>query len=133
MAQIKSASLIATEEEVKHFFTLYINRYAKKDIDGFHSLFSSKAVQNEKHGFNEIRKIYSGFFDQSQELRYHMEDARIEIYQNAVHVKARYIVNQRLKKGKEEKVWKGDVRWILVRENGALRIRYLDYKQQKSP
>jgi hypothetical protein len=132
-AQRKSASLIATEEEVRQFFNLYIDRYAEKDIDGFHSLFSSQAVQNEKHGFNEIRKIYLGFFDQSRELRYRMEDARFEIYQNAVHVKARYIVNQQLKKKKEKRVWTGDIRWILVREKGALKIRYLDYKQQKSP
>jgi len=130
MAQHKSASLLATEEEVKQFFTLYIDRYMKKDIDGFHSLFSSKALQNGKDELNQIKKIYSNFFNQSQEVRYHMEGTRIEIYQNAVHVKARYIVNQRLKKGKENKVWRGDISWILVRENGALRIRYLDYKQQ---
>jgi curved DNA-binding protein CbpA len=129
IAQGKPASLIATEEEVRQFFALYLDRYTKKDIDGFHSLFSSKAIQNRKDGSDEIRKIYSQFFDQSQELRYHMEDTRIEIYQNAVCVKARYIVDQRLKKGGGKKVGRGNIRWILVREKGVLRIRYLDYKQ----
>jgi len=133
IAQSKSPSLIATEEEVRKFFALYIAQYTEKDIDGFHSLFSPRAIQNGKYGSDEIRKIYSAFFDQSRELRYALDDTRIEIYQNAVQVKARYNVKQRLKKGIGKKVWKGDIRWILVRENGVLKIRFLDYKQQNSP
>jgi len=133
IAQSKSPSLIATEEEVRKFFALYIAQYTEKDIDGFHSLFSPRAIQNGKYGSDEIRKIYSAFFDQSRELRYGLDDTRIEIYQNAVHVKARYNVKQRLKEGMGKKVWKGDIRWILIRENGILKIRFLDYKQQNSP
>lgn len=133
IAQSKPPSLIATEEEVRKFFALYIAQYTQKDIDSFHSLFSPGAIQNGKHGSDEIRKIYSAFFDQSQELRYRLDDTRIEIYQNAVHVKAHYKVKQRLKKGMGKKVWKGDIRWILVRENAVLKIRYLDYKQRNSP
>ena len=133
LVQLKPASLIATEEEVRDFFDHYIEQYTEKDIDGFLILFSSKAVQNERDGFDEIKKIYADFFDQSHKLRYHMEDTRISIFQNAVRVKSRYKVDQILKKGRKKKVWKGDIRWILVRENGALKIRYLDYKEQKSP
>lgn len=133
IAQSKPPSLIATEEELRKFLALYIAQYTQKDIDGFQSLFSPRAIQNGKHGSDEIRKIYSAFFDQSQELRYRLDDTRIEIYQNAVHVKAHYEVNQRLKKGMGKKVWRGDIRWILVRENGVLKIRYLDYKQRNSP
>ena len=130
IAQLKPPSLIATEDEVKEFLTCYIDRYAQKDVEGFLSLFFSKAVQNGKYGFNEIKKIYSDFFEQSHTLRYHMEDTRIGIYQNAVHIKARYKVDQILEKERKKKVWKGDIRWILVRENEVLKIRYLDYKQQ---
>jgi hypothetical protein len=133
IAQSKPPSLIATEEEVRKFFALYIAQYTEKDIDGFHSLFSPRAIQNGKYGSDEIRKIYSAFFDQSRELRYGLDDTRIEIYQNAVYVKARYNVKQRLKEGMGKKVWKGDIRWILIRENGILKIRFLDYKQQNSP
>jgi hypothetical protein len=133
IAQFKAPSLIATEEEVRKFFALYIAQYTQKDIDSFHSLFSPKAIQNGEHGSDAIRKIYSVFFAQSQELRYRLDDTRIEIYQNAVHIKARYKVKQRLKKGMGKKIWRGDIRWILVRENGVLKIRYLDYKQRNSP
>jgi len=127
-----------TEEEVRQFLEHYKNRYIQKDRDGFVSLFSSKAVQNGRDGFNEIKRIYSDFFDQSRELRYQLEDTRIKIYrevlisglfyENAVSVEARYKVDQILKKRGKKKVWRGDIRWILIRENGALRILYLDFK-----
>ena len=85
-----------------------------------------------KDGFDGIKKIYSDFFDQSQELWYHMEDMKVDIYQNAVEARGRYEVNRILKKRGKKEVSRGDIRWILVRENGALRIRFLDFRPQKS-
>jgi hypothetical protein len=131
--QPKLPTLIATEEEVRQFFVHYRDRYSERDRDGFLSLFSSKAVQNGKDGFDGIKKIYSGFFDQSKHLRYHMEDTRVEIHENFVEVRGRYEVDQILKKRGKKKIWRGDIRWILVVENGGLKIRYLNYRPQKSP
>jgi len=136
IVQPEPVSLIATEEEVKQFFANYVERYTQKDLEGFLSLFSPKAVQNERDGLDEIKKIYSDFFRKSQELRYHIEDMRIRIYQNTVYVVARYQVDQILKQEEKRGTWRGDIRWILVGENGALKIHYLDYRQyrhQKSP
>ena len=124
---------LAKEEEVKQFLSNYINRYIRKDIDGFLSFFSSKAVQNQKDDFEKIRSIYTKFFDQSEELRYGLEGLKIEIYQNLVEVKARYRVYQRLKKQGVEKLWKGNIRWVLVKEEEALQISLLDYQDEKSP
>ncbi|MFX0201468.1 MAG: hypothetical protein ACFFCW_35575 [Candidatus Hodarchaeota archaeon] len=131
IVRAKPPSLIATEEEVKQFFGDYIERYTQKDIDGFLFLFSSQAVQNQRDGFDKIKKIYSDFFEKSKQLRYRIEDPRIEIYQNTVEVTGRYKLIQKGKEGKKERVWKGKIRWILVRENGALKIRYLDYRHDK--
>ena len=125
--------LLAREEEVKQFFANYIDRYNRKDTGGFLSFFSSKAIQNQKDGLEGIRNIYTKFFNQSQEVRYQIEGMKIEIYQNRVDVKARFRVNQKLKKGAEEKIWKGSVRWVLVEENGNLKITSLDYQNEKSP
>ena len=124
---------LAKEEEVKQFFSNYIHRYDRKDIDGFLSFFSPKAIQNQKDGLEGIRKIYANFFDQSEELRYRLEDTKIEIYQNMVEVKGRFKVDQILKKRREEKIWKGNVRWVLVKEDGVLKIITLDYQNEKSP
>jgi hypothetical protein len=58
---------------------------------------------------------------------------KIEIYQNAAEVKARYSVNQVLKKGEEKRVLKGSGRWVLIKENGLLKILSIDYKHEKTP
>jgi len=120
------------EEEVNRFFSNYIDRYHQKDIDGFLSLFSRKAIQNRKDGFEEIQKIYTAFFDQSRELRYHLEEMRMEIYQESVEVRARYRVDQILKKRGEEKRWQGPLRSVLIKEDGALKIIALDYQHDRS-
>jgi hypothetical protein len=134
-AQIQTSPppLIATEGEVKQFLANYVDRYVQKDLDGFLLLFSSRAVQNRKDGLERIRAIYTDYFNQSQEIRYQMEDTNIEIYQNGVEVKARYEVNQILRKGGEKKVWKGNIRLVLVKEDGALKILSIDFQHQKSP
>jgi len=134
-AQIQTSPppLIATEGEVKQFLANYVDRYVQKDLDGFLLLFSSRAVQNRKDGLERIRAIYTDYFNQSQEIRYQMEDTNIEIYQNGVEVKARYEVNQILRKGGEKKVWKGNIRLVLVKEDGALKILSIDFRHQKSP
>jgi hypothetical protein len=62
-----------------------------------------------------------------------MEDTKIEIYQNGVEVRARYKLDQLLKKGGERKTWIGNIRWGLVKENGILKISSLDYQNEKSP
>ena len=125
--------LIAQEEEVEQFFSKYIDQYRRKDVDGFLSLFSSRAVQNQKDGIEGIRMIYTKFFDESKTLRFQVEEKKTEIYQNRAEVKARFRVDQTLKKGKKEMVWTGDIRWVLGKEGGVLKILSLDYQNEKSP
>jgi curved DNA-binding protein CbpA len=130
LAQYKSPSLLATEDEVRKFFDSYIERYNRADIEGFLSLFSLKAIQNQKEGLEGIRKIYTNFFNQGREVRYRMQEMKIEIYQNAVEVRARYEIEQVLKIGGEKKFWDGQVRWVLGKENGSLKIISLNYQHQ---
>jgi hypothetical protein len=122
--------LIAEEEEVNQFFDQYADFYKKKDIDGLLSLFSSKAVQNHKDGIAEIRRIYTDFFNQSDELRYRMK-GNMEIYQNAVEIKARYEIDQLNKRGKRN-IWTGSIKWVLTREDGALKIISVHYQADQS-
>jgi hypothetical protein len=125
------ASVGITEEEVDQLLGKYIECYSLRDIDRFLSLFSSRAIQNWTFGVDQIREIYSEFFDQSQSLLYHVEDTTIRFYENAVEARAHYRVEQILKDEKKN-IWRGRVRWILVRENGDVRIRSLDYTQEES-
>lgn len=123
--------LLAKEDEVEQFFSYYTGRYRRKDIEGLLTCFSSKAVQNQRDGLEGIRNVYTKFFDESRELRYEVEGIRTEIYQNRIEVKARFKIDQTLKKGNKELVWTGNIRWILGREDGALKIFSLDYQNDK--
>jgi ketosteroid isomerase-like protein len=126
-------SLLAKEEEVKQFFSNYVDRYNQKDVDGFLSCFSSKAIQNRTEGLGAIANLYTKLIDQSDDLRYQIEGMKIEVYQHWVDVKARFRVDQKLKKDGVDKVWKGDIRWVLVKEEGRLKISSLDFQNEKSP
>ena len=128
-----ASRLIATEQEVRQFFDNYIERYTRKDMEGFLWLFSLKAIQNQKDGLQGIKEIYSNFFDQSQTLQCRMEDKKIEIYENGVEVKARYQIEQIVKKSGERKVWRGRIRWVLIKEDGTLKILSIDYRHEKTP
>ena len=132
LAQFKPPSLLAREDEVKKFFNTYIERYNRMDIEGFLSLFSPKAVQNKKDGPEGIRKIYTDFFNQGKEVRNRIQDMKIEIYQNVVEVRTHYEIEQILKMGGKKKVWRGQIQWILGKENGVLKIISLDYQHQKT-
>jgi hypothetical protein len=127
------ASLVATEGEVNEFLEKYRVRYQERDLDGFLWLFSLKAVQNQQGGLAEIRQIYDEFFSRSQSLKNSIEDRKIEIYQNAVEVKARYVIDRVLKEGGGKKVLRGSIRWVLIKEEGMLKILSLDYHHQKTP
>ena len=118
---------------MKQFFSNYVDRYNRKDVGGFLSFFSSKAIQNQTEGLEAIGDLYTQFIDQSEELRYQIEGMKIEIYQHRVDVKARFRLDQKLKKDGEEKVREGNIRWVLVREEGRLKISSLDYQNEQIP
>jgi hypothetical protein len=80
---------------------------------------------------DSIKKIYANFFDQSQELQYQIRNMQVEPNPNGLEVKARYELNQVLKEGREKKVWRGQIRWILIREKEGFKILSLDYQHQK--
>ena len=132
VSQLSPRPLIATEQEVNQFLKNYIERYTNKDIDGFIWLFSLKAIQNQRDRLPGIREIYSNFFDQTQTLHCRIEDRKVEIYENAAEVRARYEIEQIVKKGGGKKVWRGRIKWVLIREDGILKIISLDYQHERA-
>jgi hypothetical protein len=119
--------------KMTNFFFLFSIQENSFSLQGFLSLFSPKAIQNQKDALDGIRRIYENFFDQSQELRYLVEDMKVEIYQNAVEVKARYEVDQILKTDGARRIWKGRIQWMLVKEDGVLKIISLNYRHDSTP
>ena len=123
-------SALASEMEVLKFFEDFVNRYNSKSIEGFISFFSPKAIQNQKDNFEKIRRIYDNFFDQMETVQYQIAINKIEPHQNSVEVRGLYQLEGIVSKGRKKQNWKGQVRWVLVRENGALKILSLDYEPQ---
>ena len=125
--------LTATEQEVKGFFDQYVDRYNRRDVEEFLSLFSLRAKQNQRDGLPEIRIIYTNLFNRSRSLQLSIEDMKIEIYQNAVEIRGRYTVDQVLKEGGAKRFWKGEGRWILIKEEEKLQILSVDYEISVPP
>ncbi len=122
---------IASEREVLQFFESYAKRYNSKWLEGFIAFFSHNAIENQKDNFEKMRKTYDNFFRQMETVQYQIAINKIEPQQNSVEVKAHYLIEGTVSKGGKKQSWKGQVRWILVRENGALRIISIDYQPQK--
>jgi curved DNA-binding protein CbpA len=124
--------VFARPEEVEKFFEDYLRCYTEKDIQSFLCFFSAGAVQNRKENIDEIRKIYTRFFDQSESLLYHLKHPEIEIVPGNAQVKASYEIKQTLKTG-DIRLWKGNIEWALIRENGELKISSIRYEHDRSP
>jgi len=48
-------------------------------------------------------------------------------------VKARYELDQILRIDGEKKIWKGRIQWMLVKEDGVLKIISLNYRHDGTP
>ena len=125
-------SRLASEGEVRQFFEIYVNLYNRKEIATFIYLFSLKAIQNQKDDLEKIRKTYESFFDQMETVQYRVTINEIKPQQNSVEVRGQYALEGVLMDGRKKKNWKGQVRWVLVREGGALKVLSLDYQPQSS-
>lgn len=130
--QAASSGLLTTEKDVNGFLDRYIERYTSKDMDGLLWLFSLNAIQNKKDELPAIRQIYKNFFHQTRTLRCFFKDRKIEIYENAVEVKTRYEIEQILRVNEEKRLLKGQIRWVLIKEDGILKILSIDYKHEKT-
>ena len=123
---------VAGEDEVEKFFEDYLRCYTQRDIDGFLGFFSPRAIQNRKENIDEIRKTYAQFFNQSESLLYHLKNPKIDIFPDNAQVKASYEIRQVLKTG-DTRLWKGNVEWALMREDGKLKIFSIQYQHDRSP
>jgi hypothetical protein len=56
----------------------------------------------------------------------------MEIYENAVEVKAHYEIEQVMKRGGQIKTWKGQARWVLIKEGEAFKILSINYRNEKT-
>jgi hypothetical protein len=109
-----------------------LGRYNRKEINGLIALFSAKAIQNQKDDIGKIRKAYENFFDQMESVQYQIAITGNEPKQDRMEVKAQYALEGIVAKGRKMQTWKGQIRWVLIKEDGALKVLSLDYQPQSS-
>jgi tetratricopeptide (TPR) repeat protein len=125
-------SAIANEREVRQFFESYVKRYNLKDLEGIISSFSAKAIQNQRDDLGRIRKSYETFFEQMETIQYRITINKIEPQQNSIEVRGQYQLEGLVLIRRKKINWNGQIRWVLVRENGYLKILSLDYQPESS-
>jgi predicted lipid-binding transport protein (Tim44 family) len=118
---------IVTVEEVHQFMDEYKERYMEMDIDAFMNLFSKEAVENRMHPYADIREAYGKTFSNSNAIQYNLEIHTVQTYEKSAFVSGRYELIQSLKGRKKHRVFRGNIQWNLVREDGLLKIREINY------
>jgi hypothetical protein len=116
-----------SEEEVNRFFDEYTARYMSMDLDAFMDLFSKEAVENRMLPYGDIREAYQKIFSNSNSIVYRLEIYSIQTYQKSAFVSGRYELIQFLKRSKKKRVFQGNIQWDLIRENGSLKIKEINY------
>jgi hypothetical protein len=119
-----------TTEEARQFIDEYVARFMKLELDPFMELFSKKAAENRMLPYADIRRAYQKTIAGSRSIMYNSKIYTIQTnLQNAL-VRGRYEIVQTFKKGGEATL-KGDIQWDLIREEGVLKIKGVDYGRDR--
>ncbi len=114
-------------EEVQKFIVEYKVRFMKMDLDAFMDLFSKEAVENRMLPYADIREAYRRTIAHSKSIIYNLKIYSIQTYTRSAFVRGRYEIIQTFKSGGRKRAFKGEIQWDLVRENGSLKIREVNY------
>jgi hypothetical protein len=119
-----------TMEEARQFIHEYTARFMKLDLDPFMELFSKNAVENRMLPYADIREAYRKTIEGSRSIVYNLDIDSIQTYTRSVLVMGRYKIIQAFKLGGET-VFSGDIRLDLIREDGSLKIREVNYGRRQ--
>ena len=119
-----------TMEEARQFINEYGARFMKLELDPFMGLFSKKAVENRMLPYADIRRAYQKTIAGSRSIMYNFKIYTIQTYLRSALVRGHYEIVQAFKKGGET-AFKGDIQWDLIRENGVLKIREINYGRNR--
>lgn len=114
-------------EEARQFIDEYIARFMKLDLDPFMGLFSKRGVENRMLPYTDIREAYWKTIAGSRSIAYNLKIYSIQTYTGSAFVTGRYEIIQSLKGWGEKRLLKGDIQWDLVRQDGSLKIREVNY------
>ena len=116
-----------SEEEVRQFIDTYVNRYKAMDIDLFMELFSRKCLENRVLPYADIRATYQRMFAGTNQFLYYPTIYSVQNRAQGAFVAGHYRMVQTLKQDNRMRIFQGNIQWDLVKEDGALKIRELNY------
>jgi curved DNA-binding protein CbpA len=122
--QIKTEQI--TKEEVEEFMQRYVRAYTKNDLNGFLSLFSRSALENNTLTYNEIRNAYSETFSEKIN-QYKIINMDIRTDGQTATVSGIYNINRYISAQDRWVRYSGKIVWRLIRENNQLRIISTNY------
>jgi len=113
-------------EEARQFIHEYTIRFMKLELDPFMELFSKNAVENRMLPYADIREAYRKTIEGSRSIKYNLDIDSIQMYARSVLVMGRYKIIQAFKRGRKT-VFSGDIQWSLIRDDGSLKIKEVNY------
>lgn len=126
VAETQPADVIP-EAEIRQFIDTYVDRYKAMDINAFMELFSKEAVENRMLPYDDIEAYYERMFARTNQFLYHLDIQAIQSYTRSALVSGRYEIIQTCKEDNEMEVYTGNIQWNLVREDGSLKIRRINF------
>ncbi len=115
-----------TRDEVEEFMQRYVAAYTKNDLNGFLSLFSRSAVENNTLNYNEIRNAYKETFSEKIN-HYRITNMDIRTDGQTATVSGVYNINRYISADDRWVRYSGKIAWKLTRENAQLRIISTNY------
>jgi hypothetical protein len=116
-----------TEEEARRFMDEYKARMMGMDIDAFMDLFSKEAIENRTIFYDDIRQAYGRAFASSNAIEYRLLIYSVDAYPKSAVIRGRYDLAQSFKVRRKNAAYQGDIQWTLIRENGSLKIKEINY------
>jgi ketosteroid isomerase-like protein len=121
------AAEVIPEAEIRAFIERYVDCYKALDINAYMALFSKEAVENRMLAYADIEALYERTFKMTNQFVYHLYVQAIQPYTKSAFVCGRYEIIQTLKADNEMRAYRGNIQWDLVREDGSLKIRRINF------
>ena len=125
-AQVPMAGVIP-EAEIRQAIDEYVDRFKAMDLDLFMEVFSKQAIENRMLPYADMLEAYDRIFKNTNQILYFLNILGIQSYTNSAFVNGYYEIIQTTKPDNEFKVYKGNIQWELVREEGGLKILRLNH------
>ena len=118
---------VIPEAEIRQVIDQYVDRFKAMDLDRFMEVFSKRAIQNRMYPYADMREGYDRMFKNTNQFLYFLNILGIQSYTNSAFVNGYFEIIRTTKPDNEFKVYKGNIQWELVREEGGLKILRLNH------